>query len=97
MIGEALQQKEGLIEELEKELAVEKARRMEMNKRFDEQVKEFTEEQKALQEIRTRTQKLETGKLDKKTEGRRLDEELDSIPTKEVSTTQKPAVKTPKK
>ena len=41
MIGEALQQKEGLIEELEKELAVEKTRRMEMNKRFDEQVKEF--------------------------------------------------------
>ena len=52
MIGEALQQKEGLIEELEKELAVEKARRMEMNKRFDEQVKEFSEEQNALKEIR---------------------------------------------
>ena len=97
MIGEALTQKESLIEELEKELAVEKARRMEMNKRFDEQVKEFTEEQRALREIRSRSKKLEAGKLDKRAEGRKLDEDLDRIPTKETSTSQKPAARTPKK
>ena len=47
MIGEALKQKEGLIEELEKELAVEKTRREQMNKRFEDQMKEFAEEQSA--------------------------------------------------
>ena len=41
MIGEALTQKEGLIEELEKELALEKARREQMNQRFELQMKEF--------------------------------------------------------
>ena len=41
MIGEALTQKEGLIEELEKELAPEKARREQMNQRFELQMKEF--------------------------------------------------------
>ena len=66
MIGEAVTQKEGLIEELEKELAVEKARRMEMNKRFDEQLKEFSEEQKAWKEVGKRSRMLEAGKLDKK-------------------------------
>ena len=35
MIGEALRQKEGLIGELEKELAVEKTRREQMNQRFE--------------------------------------------------------------
>ena len=65
MIGEAVTQKEGLIEELEKELAVEKARRMEMNKRFDEQLKEFSEEQKAWKEVGKRSRMLEAGKLDK--------------------------------
>ena len=96
MIGEALTQKEGLIGELEKELAVERARRMEMNKRFDEQVKEFAEEQDALKEIRARTRKIEAGKLDKGTEGRRLDEELDKVPTKQGSGSQKPSARTPK-
>lgn len=44
MIGEALQHKEGLIVELEKELALEKTRREQMNQRFENQMKEFTEE-----------------------------------------------------
>ena len=35
MISEALNQKEGLIEELEKELAVERTRRETMNQRFE--------------------------------------------------------------
>ena len=36
MISEALNQKEGLIEELEKELAVERTRREAMNQRFEQ-------------------------------------------------------------
>jgi len=36
MIGEALTQKEGLIEELEKELTLEKTRREHMTQRFDQ-------------------------------------------------------------
>ena len=35
MLGEALTHKEGLIGELEKELAVERQRREDMNKRFE--------------------------------------------------------------
>ena len=85
MIGEALQQKEGLIGELEKELAVEKARRMEMNKRFGEQMKEFSEEQNAMKAIREKNLKLQAGRLDKKAEAKKLDEELDRIPTKQAS------------
>ena len=41
MIGDALTQKESLIEELEKELNLEKARRETMNQRFEQQMKEF--------------------------------------------------------
>ena len=41
-----------MIEDLEKELAVERARRAEMNKRFDEQVKEFAEEQKQIHDLK---------------------------------------------
>ena len=41
MIGEALRNKEDLIGELEKELALEKARREKMNERFDLKMKEF--------------------------------------------------------
>ena len=41
MIGDALTQKESLIEELEKELNLEKARREAMNQRFEQQMKEF--------------------------------------------------------
>lgn len=44
MIGEALKQKEGLIEELEKELALEQTRREQMNKRFEKQMADFTSE-----------------------------------------------------
>lgn len=52
MISEALNQKEGLIEELEKELEVERARRETMNKRFEQQMKEFASEQKAVENIK---------------------------------------------
>ena len=52
MISEALNQKEGLIEELEKELDVERARRETMNQRFEQQMKEFASEQKAVENIK---------------------------------------------
>ena len=52
MIGEALNQKEGLIEELEKELAVERTRREAMNQRFEQQMKEFASEQRAVENIK---------------------------------------------
>ena len=51
MVGEALNQKEGVIEELEKELALEKVRREQMNKRFEQQMKEFSDEQKVVKNI----------------------------------------------
>lgn len=52
MISEALNQKEGLIEELEKELEVERARRETMNQRFEQQMKEFASEQRAVENIK---------------------------------------------
>lgn len=68
LIGDALTQKEGLICELEKELAVEKQRREDMNSNFEKQMKEFREDQKALQKINERSRKMEAGKIDRKTE-----------------------------
>lgn len=66
-----------MIEDLEKELAVERARRAEMNKRFDEQVKEFAEEQKQIHDLKTKSKKIEQGKLDRRRENPNLDGDLD--------------------
>ena len=84
MVGEALQQKEGLIEELEKELALEKTRREQMNKRFENQMKEFAEEQKAVANIKIANREMENGRRDKSLEAKRLvkDQEYDMVPTR---------------
>ena len=83
MIGEALSQKEGLIEELEKELAVERTRREQMNSRFEQQMKDFTAEQRAVQGIRKANKEMENGKRDKSLEAKRLmKDEYDMVPTR---------------
>ena len=65
-----------------------------MNKRFDEQVKEFSEEQKQIHDLKARAKKLEQGKLDRRREITKLDGELDQIPTREFS---KPSSSVPTK
>mmetsp|Transcript_19761 Transcript_19761/g.24401 ORF Transcript_19761/g.24401 Transcript_19761/m.24401 type:complete len:111 (+) Transcript_19761:1200-1532(+) len=83
MIGEALTQKEGLIGELEKELALEKARREQMNQRFELQMKEFADEQKAVANIKKANREMENGKRDKSIEAKRLvKDEYDMVPTR---------------
>lgn len=84
MVAEALNQKEGLILELEKELALEKARREQMNKRFESQMKEFADEQRAVENIRVANRQMENGQRDKSLEAKRLvkDNEYDMVPTR---------------
>ncbi len=83
MIGEALKQKEGLIEELEKELALEQTRREQMNKRFEQTMADFTSEKKAVENIRKANKEMENGKRDRSVEAKRLmKDEYDMVPTR---------------
>ena len=83
MVGEALNQKEGVIEELEKELALEKERREQMNKRFEQQMKEFSDEQKVVKNIALANKQMENGKRDKSLEAKRMvKDEYDMVPTR---------------
>ena len=55
-----------------------------MNKRFDEQCKEFAEEQKQINDLKTKAQKIEQSKLDRRREIPN-DGDLDQIPTRQSS------------
>ena len=54
-----------------------------MNKRFDKELKDFREEQKALQKINEKSRQMESGKLSKKAEADRVEIELDHVPTRD--------------
>lgn len=74
LIGDALQQKEGLISELEKELAVEKHRREELNRRFDEQMKDIKSDYQKLEQVKQLGKQLQNERKD----------ELDTVPTRQA-------------
>ena len=60
-----------------------------MNQRFEQQMKEFTEEQRAVKNISKANREMENGKRDKSLEAKRLvkDSEYDMVPTRLKSVT----------
>lgn len=56
-----------------------------MNNQFAYEMRRFQEEQAALAKIREANRKMERGHLDPSAEARRLEDELDKVPTKDKS------------
>ena len=96
-MSEALKHKEGAIAELERELNMEKERRKDMTKNFNQCMNEFKTEQKALSKIHKATEAMQHGRMSPNKEAARLKKniladdsdgdqsDLDRVPVRETS------------
>lgn len=78
LMSQALDQKNGIIKTLEKELALERKQRRDLGKDFSTSIKDYNEERKQLQVLKAKADKLERKEQERQKE---IDAELDQVPT----------------